>query len=91
MKLSFAYTGTFFKHMNPNDFLKNIEDGGKERFCISSSEIFTSEKKKVIDKLEYELGGQIIKEFIGWRLKINLTKKMMTKYKKKSKGTKNVW
>ena len=61
VKLSFVYTDKFFKHMNPNDFFKNIEDGGKERFCISSWEIFSSEKKKVIDKLEYELSGQIIK------------------------------
>ena len=72
-KLCYMDKGSFIVHVKPDDIYKDIAEDVDTRFDTSNFEIDRplpkGENKKVIGLMKNELGGQIMKEFVGLRAK----------------------
>ena len=73
IRLCYMDTDSFIMHIKTEDFYKDIADDVEKKYDISN---YTVEKplpmgknKKVIGMMKDELGGKIIKEFVGLRPK----------------------
>ena len=91
---NFCYmdTDSFIVHVKTDDIYKDIAEDVETRFDTSNFEIErplpTGKNKKVIGLMKDELGGQIMKEFVGLRAKTYSYLKDNNDEDKKSKGTK---
>ena len=72
-KLCYMDKGSFIVHVKPDDIYKDIAEDVDTRFDTSNFEtdrpLPKGENKKVIGLMKNELGGQIMKEFVGLRAK----------------------
>ena len=79
--------------MKTDDIYKDIGEDVEKRFGTSNYEINRplpkGKNKKVIDLMKDELGGQIMKEFVGLRSKMYWYLKENNDENIKAKGTKN--
>ena len=79
-------------NIKTNDFYKNISDDVDNRFVTSNYGVKRplpiGKNKKVIGLMKYELGGEIITEFIALRPKTYSYLTDNDKIDKKAKGTK---
>ena len=86
-RLCYMNTDSFIMNIKTNDFCKDISDDVDNRFDTSNYEVkrplLMGENKQVIGLMKYELGGEIITEFVTLRPKTDDTKE-----DKKAKGTK---
>ena len=91
-KLCHMDTDSFIVHVKADDIYKDIAEDVETRFDTSNFEIDRPLAKiineKVIGLMKNELGGQIMKEFVGLRAKTNLYLKGNNDEDKKAKGTK---
>ena len=91
-KLCYMDKGSFIVHVKPDDIYKDIAEDVDTRFDTSNFEIERplpkGENKKVIGLMKNELGGQIMKEFVGLRAKTYSYLKDNNDEDKKAKGTK---
>ena len=91
-KLCYMDKGSFIVHVKPDDIYKDIAEDVDTRFDTSNFEIDRplpkGENKKVIGLMKNELGGQIMKEFVGLRAKTYSYLKDNNDEDKKAKGTK---
>ena len=66
-------TGSFIVHVKTDDIYKDIAEDVKARFDTSNYELDgplpKGKNKKVIRLMKDELGGQIMKELVGLRVK----------------------
>ena len=66
-------TGSFIVHVKTDDIYKDIVEDVKARFDTSNYELDgplpKGKNKKVIRLMKDELGGQIMKELVGLRVK----------------------
>ena len=92
VKLCYIDTNSFIMHIKTEDFYKDIADDVEKRFDTSNYEVDRplpkGKNKKVIELMEDELGGKIMKEFVAL---IPKTYSYLTddcKEDKKAKGTK---
>ena len=73
VKFCYMDTDSFIMHIKTNDFYKDISDDVGNRFDTSNYEVKRplpiGKNKKVIGLMKYELGGEIIMEFIALRPK----------------------
>ena len=87
-------TDSFIVHVKTDDIYKDIAWDVEKNFDTSNYEIDRplpkGEKEKVIGLMKEELGGQIMKEFVGLRAKTCSHLKEKNDKNKKSKGTKKV-
>ena len=72
-------------HIKTEDFYKDIADDVEKKYDTSN---YTVEYKKVIGVMKDELGGKIMKEFVGLRPKYYPYLTDDGKIDKKAKGTK---
>ena len=83
---------SFTVHVKTDDIYKDIAESIEKRFDTSNFEIdrpvLIGKNKKVIGLMKDELGGQIMKEFVGLRAKTYSYLKDNNDEDKKSKGTK---
>ena len=72
-KLCYMDTDSFVIHIKTNNVCKDIAEDVETRFDTSNFELDRplpkGKNKKVIGLMKDELGGQIIKEFVGLRVK----------------------
>ena len=72
-KLCYIDTGSFIVHAKTDDIYRDIAEDVEARFDTSDFEInrplAKGKNKKVIGLTKGELGGQIMKEFVGLRAK----------------------
>ena len=88
-KLCYTVTDSFFVHMKTDDIYKDIEENAEKIFDTSNYEIGrTLPKGKNNGLMKDELGGQIMKEFVGLRAKTYSYLIDDGCENKKSKGTK---
>ena len=90
-KLCYMDTDSFIVHVKTDDTYKDIAEDVEKRFDTSNFEIdrpLPKEKKKVIGLMNDELGGKIIKKFVGLRAKTYSYLKDSNDEDKKGKGTK---
>ena len=73
VKLCYMDIGSLIVHVKTDDICKDIAEDVETRFDTSNFEIDRplpkGENKKVIGLMKDELGGQIMKEFVGLRAK----------------------
>ena len=85
-------TDSFIVHVKADDIYKDIAENNKTRFKTSNFEIDRplpkGKNKKIIGLIKDELGGQIMKEFVGLSAKLYIYLKDNNREKKKEKGTK---
>ena len=87
-------TGEIENEIETEDFFKDISADVQEKFNTSNfspnhpSGIPTGINKKVPGKFKDEAGGEIIKEFVGLRVKLYAIKKLDGEEEKKCKGVK---
>ena len=91
-KCSYMDTDSFIVHVKINDIYKDIADDVEIRFDTSNFELDRQspkgENKKVTRLMKDELGGQIMKEFVGLRAETyNYLKDNIGEDKKKAKVT----
>ena len=83
---------SFTVYVKTDDIYKDIAESIEKRFDTSNFEIdrpvLIGKNKKVIGLMKDELGGQIMKEFVGLRAKTYSYLKDNNDEDKKSKGTK---
>ena len=83
---------SFTVHVKTDDIYKDIAESIEKRFDTSNFEIdrplLIGKNKKVIGLMKDELGGQIMKEFVGLRAKTYSYLKDNNDEDKKAKGTK---
>ena len=63
-------TGSFIVHVKTDDIYKDIAEDVETRFGTLNYELnrpLRKGKRKVIDVIKDELGGKIMKEFVGLR------------------------
>ena len=93
VKLCYMDTDNFIIHSKTEDFYKDIADDLEKRFDTSNCDeddkrpVTIGENKKVIGLFKGELGGKIILEFIGLRIKTYAY--YMDDDSKKKKSTRN--
>ena len=90
-KLCYMDTDSFTVHVKTDDTYKDIAEDVEKRFDTSNFEIdrpLPKEKKKVIGLMNDELGGKIMKKFVGLRAKTYSYLKDSNDEDKKGKGTK---
>ena len=91
-RLCYMNTDSFIMNIKTNDFCKDISDDVDNRFDTSNYEVkrplLMGENKQVIGLMKYELGGEIITEFVTLRPKTYSYLTDDTKEDKKAKGTK---
>ena len=91
-KLCFMDTDSFIVHVETVDIQKDIAEDDEIRFDTSDYELDKplpkGKNKKVIITMRDELGGQIMKEFVGLRNKTYSYFKDNNNEDKKAKGTK---
>ena len=88
-KLCYTVTDSFFVHMKTDDIYKDIEENAEKIFDTSNYEIGRLlPKGKNNGLMKDELGGQIMKEFVGLRAKTYSYLIDDGCENKKSKGTK---
>ena len=90
-KLCYVDTDTFIFHVKTDHIYKDIAGDVKPRFYTSNFEIdrpLSKGKNKVIRLMKNELGGQIMKEFVGLKAKSYSYLKGNNDKNKKAKGTK---
>ena len=72
-KLCYMYTDSCLVHLKAGDIYKDIHQNVETRFDFSNLEINRplpkGNNKKVIRLMKDEIGGQIIKDFVGLRAK----------------------
>ena len=72
-KLCYMYTDSFIVHVKTDDIYKDIAEDVETRFDTSNFEIdrplSKGKNKKVIRSMKDELGGQVMKTFVGLRVK----------------------
>ena len=94
-KLCYMDTDSFIVHVKTDDIYKDIAEDVETRFGTSNFEINRplpkGKNKKVIGLMKDELGGQIMKEFVGLRTKTYSYLKDKNDEDKKAKGTKKVY
>ena len=85
-------TDSFIVHVKTDNIYKDIAENFKTKFYTSNFKIDKrppkGKNKKVIGLIKDELGGQIMKEFVGLRTKTNIYLKDNNDEHKKAKGTK---
>ena len=71
VKLCYMNTDSFIAHVKADDICKDITDDVETRFYTPNFELGRplpkGKNKKVIGLMKDELGGQIMKEFVGLR------------------------
>ena len=91
-KLCYMDTDSFVIHIKTNNVCKDIAEDVETRFDTSNFELDRplpkGKNKKVIELMKDELGGQIIKEFVGLRVKTYSYLKEKDDEDKIAKGTK---
>ena len=91
-KLCYMDTDSFVIHIKTNNVCKDIAEDVETRFDTSNFELDRplpkGKNKKVIGLMKDELGGQIIKEFVGLRVKTYSYLKEKDGEDKIAKGTK---
>ena len=91
VKLCYMYTDSSIVHVKTDDIYKDIGEDAKTRFGTSNFEVdrpsLKGKNKKVIGLMKDELGGQIMKEFIGLRAKTYSYLKDNNDEDKKAKST----
>ena len=92
VKLCYTDTDSFIINIKTKDFYKDIANDVEKRFDTSNYELDrplpTGKNKKVIGLMKDELGGKIIREFVGLRPKTYSYLTDDCKEDKKVKGTK---
>ena len=92
-KFFYMDTGSFIVHVKTDDIYKDIAEAIEARFDNSSFQIDRPLPKrtntKLIGLMKDELGGQIMKEFVGLRASTYSYLKEKNNEDKKDKGTKN--
>ena len=92
-KLCYMDTDSFVIHIKTEDFHEDIANDVEEWFDTSNYDdngpLPTSKNKKVIGLFKDELGGKIMKEFVGLRAKVWAYLMDDDIEHKKAKGTKN--
>ena len=72
-KLCYMDTDSFIVHVKADDIYKDIAEDVKTRFDTSNSEVDRplpkGKNKKVIGLMKDELGGEIMKKFVGLKAK----------------------
>ena len=90
-KLCYMDTDSFIVHVKTNDIYKGIAEDVVKRFDTSNFEIDRplpkGKNKKVIGLMKDELGGQIMKKFVGLRAKMYSYLKDNKDEDNKAKGT----
>ena len=79
-------TGSFIVHVKMDDIYKDIAEDVETR--LNQRPLPKGKNKKVIGLMKGELGGQVMKEFVGLRAKIYSYLKDSNDYNKKAKVTK---
>ena len=73
MQNSYVNTDSFIVHVKTDDIYEDIAEDVEKKFDTSNFEINKplpkGKNKKVIGLMKDELGGQIMKEFVGLRAK----------------------
>ena len=91
-KLCYMDTDSFVIHIKTDNVCRDIAEDIETRFDISNFELDRplpkGKNKKVIGLMKDELGGQIIKEFVGLRAKTYSYLKENDDEDKIAKGTK---
>ena len=91
-KLCYMDTDSFVIHIKTNNVCKDIAEDVETRFDTSNFELDRplpkGKNKKVIGLMKDELDGQIIKEFVGLRVKTYSYLKEKDDEDKIAKGTK---
>ena len=92
-KFCYMDTGSFIVHIKTDDIYKDIAEDVETRFDTSNFEIDRplpkGKNRKVIGLMKDELGGKIMKEFVGLRAKTYSYLKDNNDEDKKTKGTKS--
>ena len=92
VRLCYMDTDNFIMNIKTNDFYKDIANDVECKFDTSNYEVKRplpmGKNKKVIGLMKYELGGEIITEFIALRPKTYSYLMDNDKIDKKAKGTK---
>ena len=92
VKLCYTDTDSFIIYTKREDFYKDIADDAECKFDTSNYEVDrplpTGKNKKIIGLMKDELGGHVIKEFVGLRPKTYSYLTDDCKEDKKAKGTK---
>ena len=92
VKFCYMDTGSFIVYVKTNDIYKDIAEDIETRLDTSNFEIDRplpkGKSKKLIGLMKDELGGQIIKEFVGLRAKTYSYLKDNNDEDKKAKGKK---
>ena len=87
-------TDSFIVHVKRDDIYKDISKDVETKFYASNFEIDRPlpkiKNKKVIGLMKDELGGQIMKKFVGLRAKTYSYLKYNNDKDKKAKGTKSL-
>ena len=72
-KLFYMDTDSFIVHVKADDIYKDISEDVETRFDTSNSEVDRplprGKNKKVIGPMKDELGGEIMKKFVGLKAK----------------------
>ena len=92
VKLCYMGTDSFIIYVKAEDIYKDIAEDVESRFNTSNYEVnrpLPMGKNKVIGMMKDELGGTILRKFVGLRPKIYSCIKDSNDKCKKSKGTKN--
>ena len=73
IRLCYMDTDSFIMHIKTEDFYKDIADDVEKKYDTSNytaeRALLVGKNKRVIGMMKDELGGKIMKEFIGLRLK----------------------
>ena len=92
-KFCYMDTGSFIVHIKTDDIYKDIAEDVETRFDTSNFEIDRplpkGKNRKVIGLMKDELGGKIMKEFVGLRAKTYSYLKDNNDEDKKTKDTKS--
>ena len=90
-KLCYIDTDSFIINLKTEDIYKDIPEDVETRFDTSNYEIdrplLKGKNKKVIRLTKDELGRQVMKKFVGWRIKTYSYLKDNHDEFKKAKGT----
>ena len=93
-KLCYMDRDSFIAHVKTDDVYKDIAEGGKTRFETSNFELnrplTKGKNKKFIGLMKDELGGQIMKEFVGLKTKAYISLKTTMMKTKKQKAQKSM-
>ena len=93
-KMCYIDTDSFIVHVKTDDIHKDIAEYVEKRFDTSSFEIERplpiGKNKRAIGLMKDELGGQIIKKFVGLRAKTCIYLKDNNDEDEKAKGAKKV-